>query len=421
MWGSSWGASSSSSSPSTPRPRSLAQLAASGRLVSFPSPGSPTPNIHILGVLPCSTISEDEARALVAAVAPTHLYIDVTHEYLKLLTEAPPSKADAPPPESTPPFSWRTGAGLFGSIILRNDVADNTMLGLMGAEKWGAFKAGLEAAGVGSKAGKTPPALLTYPFDMDYNNGELLDRPGHVVALLFGDASFNSTTVHAIVGGGPSLTAGEPADAEFAARLPPSTGYFTRADVTQLRKDFQDAVNKALLRKPGGGGWDVEADLAAREGAAREAGNLELAAAFGSAAGRSEVQAQAVAHTLQAAGGEAGAVVVGLVNLGTLESLKRNWAESAPPTTLVPPYAAWQRAAGVALPTVLGGGLAWGVWKLGRRLPRTTAVGVLGLAAAGGGFLYNIAYSDLMRYGGAVRAGLARPRVSSSLARVGPK
>jgi hypothetical protein len=129
----------------------------------------------------------------------------------------------------------------------------------------------------------------------------------------------------------------------------------------------------------------------------------------------SQVQSQAVAHSLQAAAEEAGpgGHVVALVNLGSLASLTRNWEEARPPQVLVPPLGAWITVLQYVAPGLLLGSLSYGGYRAFRRFPKTAGfLGVL-TAGAGGIFAYNLVYSDGMRYGFGLRAALARPRVTS--------
>jgi len=85
------------------------------------------------------------------------------------------------------------------------------------------------------------------------------------------------------------------------------------------------------------------------------------------------------------------------------------------PQVLIPPHSPIVTAITYAAPTLLLGSLSYGTYRAFRRFPRTT--GVLGTLTGTlfGAFVYNIIYSDSMRYGFGVRAALARPRVTSPL------
>ena len=271
------------------RPSRVGSLAASGRYASFSMPNGAT--VHVLGVFPASTLSEEEAADLVAAAKPTHLYLDVPPEWTATLAEevAAGRHGDWRIPDASPRFRMYPGAGVLGSILLRNALADNEMAGLMAAELYGPYKAALAAAAATTGAS---PTLLSYPFDLGYNNGEMLDRPAELRPFLLGDNSFASTTVHALVGNGLAIMLGEPGAAEFAASVPADRGYFTREEVDRLRKANRATVNTAVARGPGRASerFDVESDLSRREGVAREAGKTEDAASFQAAAVRSQLQ-----------------------------------------------------------------------------------------------------------------------------------
>jgi hypothetical protein len=232
----------------------LAGLARSGRYFSVAMPNGST--VHLLGVFPCSSRCEEEAHGLVGALAPSHVYVDLAPEWVAALQE----EVDAGRvggwaiPDATPPFRLYPGAGVLGSVLIRNNIADNDMLGLMGAEWYGPYKAGLAAArkqqqaaaaaagaaasgtGAAVAAGGGPqssgPKVLAFPFSMHYNNGETLERPSAFTCLMVGNSSFASDAVHALAGANAAIMAGEPAQAETTVQLPPA-GYFTRQQVRQ--------------------------------------------------------------------------------------------------------------------------------------------------------------------------------------------
>ena len=258
-------------------------LGLSGRYAAFTAPSGAT--VHVLGVFPCSTLSEEEASDLVATVKPTHLYIDLPVEWTSTLSQevAAGHVGDWRIPDTTPRFRFFPGAGLLGSVLLRNAMADNEMMGLMAAELYGPFKAAMAAA--------RDARVVSYPFALAYNNGEMLDRPSELRPFLLGDNTFVSTTVHGLIGNGLAIMLGEKGDAEFSASLPLDTGYFTRDAVLKLRKANRDIVNAAVASAgKAAERYDIESDLSRREAVARAADKLDDAVAYQLAAVRSQQQ-----------------------------------------------------------------------------------------------------------------------------------
>lgn len=326
-----------------------------------------------------------------------------------------------------------------------------------------------------SPAATRPAQLLAFPLKMGYNNGETLDRPSSLSWMLVGNASTGSSAITALVGnpnswfynappevlpppvpaadGAPIIDAGTLAaaasriqrtpDVEHLVAIPQDLGYFTRMQVAQLQKEFRNVVNRATLRATAAN-MDVEADLAARETVSRAGGDAASGDMLAQRIVNSQRQSQALAFHLQQAadeamaahtaslgpgsgapatplGGVAAAVpaptMVAVVNLGGLASLQRNWPEAHPPTELFPPITFVQEAIGNAVPVVLGATALYGIYRAGRRFPKTTAAVTLVAGAAGSAVVYSAVYGDWTRYGSIVRASLARPRVTSPLTR----
>ena len=101
-----------------------------------------------------------------------------------------------------------------------------------------------------------------------------------------------------------------------------------------------------------------------------------------------------------------------------MASLQRNWAEARPAQELFPPHTAAQEALGNVLPAALGACALYGVYRGFRRFPRSTAVVVGALGLSTGAIVYSAIHGDWTRYGAFVRSSLARPRITSPLARV---
>jgi len=433
--------------PSTPAPPQRLRRSRYPALLSSPRYArlvSPRGGVvHVLGFFPCAPLSEEEAADLVAATAPGALYVDAHPELVRALAAdvaAGRSSADGRAwrvPERAPPgFASVAGAGWLVSLNLRNMLADNEMLALLGGEAFGALKAAL-AAGAAARA---PPRVVPFPFEMAYNNGATLARPLDAAALLVGDASVGSTGVTAVVGNPNAWQyASEGAQAvpavEHAVRLPPA-GYFTRDEVAAARAAFRAATNAAAARA-GAASLDVDADLQEREAAARARGDAASADLLAERAMAAQALAAAVAWRLQAeadaevAAAEAAAAaappgapraaprpVVAIVNLGGMAALRRNWGAPLAPEAAVPPFTAAQVFFGNAVPAAVLAPVGYGVYRAARRFPRST--GALGavVGAAVGTVVYTTTYGDWTRYGVAVRTALANPRVTSPLARM---
>jgi hypothetical protein len=238
-------------------------------------------------------------------------------------------------------------------------------------------------------------------------------------------------------------------DVSFDVDLP-AEGYFTRDAVLALQAEFRGLVDRACARATAASA-DVEADLLARERAASALGTAEgaqLAATFSERSFASQRQSQAAAFAVQSAvdaavaaaaeagdagfggaaagagaGGAGGAgaalpCAVAIVNLGSMASLQRNWAEARPGLELFPPPTAAQTAAGYGVPAVAASAVLYGTYRGLRRFPRAVGLLVAGAGLGAGALGYSAVYSDWARYGAGVRSALARPKITSPLARV---
>jgi hypothetical protein len=223
----------------------------------------------------------------------------------------------------------------------------------------------------------------------------------------------------------------------------PVEGYFTRDAVQAKQAEFRALVDKACAGATAAGA-DLEADLVARERKALELGTgegAELARAFSERSFMSQRQSQAAAFHLQTAidaeaaqqqqqlapaavvaAGSGGAVeppcAVAIVNLGSMASLQRNWGEARPGAELFPGPTLAQSAAGYAVPSVAGSALLYGTYRALRRFPRAAGLVVAAAGVGAGALGYSAVYSDWARYGAGVRSALARPKITSALARV---
>lgn len=441
----------------------MSSLTSSGRYAQLRTPNGNI--VHVLGVYPCSTVSEEEAHDLIMSVKPDVVYVDVHPELLSVLeadVRAGRTLQDGwRIPESTPTYTRYDGSGFLVSVVVRNWLADNEVLGLLGAEGYGPFKSGIRAnllAGPGGVQGQGAGKLAAFPLTVEYNNAEVMERPAHLGWMVLGNAATGSTAITALVGNPLSWFMAPPPAEEGQAQgtqaqgaagpevemavVVPAEGYMTRSAVQSLQAEFRHKVNKVALSSSASS-QDLEADALAREEDVRARGDEVSAAALALRGLNSQKQSQALAWHLQslvdgvapeppmdspstqlsaAATASSPTAVkrpqaVALVNLGGMASLQRNWAEARPPMELYPPVPAWQEGLTYGAQGTLACTLLYGVYRAGRRFPKTTAVFGGTLAVLGGGAVYSATYGDWARYGSFVRMTLARPRVTSPLPR----
>lgn len=402
----------------------FASLPSTGRYAVLRAPGGGP--VHVLGVVPASRLSAIEAGDLVRAVSPTVLYVDEAPELVAALSEDVAAGACGPGFASTltetpRPFAWRAGAGLVGSVWLRKQLVDNEMFALLGAELYAPQKAALSAAAkqgaiVSGATSSGAPAILAYPFALAYNNFEQSERHAHYLGSVEGDASVASTAVAARVAN-PWLVSGDGAGAALVtleARVPPERGYLTRLEVCALQARNARAADEAA-RAATAASADVETRVLAMEERYNAAGDADSRRALLAAGLAAQGQAQAVAHVLRTASASLppGGAAVALVNIGAMAALLRNWDEARPPAEAFPPMSAALIAAPYALGALPLAGAGWITLRAARRFPRSTAaVGLLlagAAAVAGAAFVHQ----ENTAYGPAVRAALARPRVTA--------
>ncbi len=372
----------------------------------------------MLGVVPCSTRSADEASGLMRAAMPQAVYIDVAPEMLAVLQDQVKAGqiGDAlRVTEVTPSyrFGMYPGVGPLVTIALRNAVADNEMASLLGCEIFAPYKSALVVAAQESQA----PNIFSYPYPMSYKNADTIDRPNHIGLHVAGNMSFQSTDLKAFVGNQTLLIAGDACETEFSVALP-QVGYFTRAQVNQLQQDFRAAVNK-FAAAANAESCDAESTFSAKEAAALASGDAVTSELFRRPALLSQHQSQAIAHVLQEKADELGpgSSTVAIVNIGSLASLKRNWAESQSPAVVMPQASPLVQALGYTGPTVICGGLGYLTYRGFRRFPRATGAATL---LIGGTFVtaFSIGiYGDNVKYGSQLRSALSRPRVTAPLTR----
>lgn len=421
--------SSSATSSTAPASGGAGATGPTGRRSRFGGMGSTgryyvltAPNgvkVHVVGVYPCATLSEEEAADVVAGVGPAVVYVDVHPEMMAALVDevAAGKVGRAHVPGETPPrFHKYRDAGWIASIKVRQLLADNEVFALMGAEVYGAYKAGIAAA---LSARPTPARLLPFPMAMDYNNGENMERPGHVIGALVGNAQFNSDTVFASLGTQFRLLTSAAGDITVPVQLPPDTMYFTRTQVTALQDRFRAAVNGAAGKLTVDSA-DAEVEAEALEARAVAAGDRDNATALHTFNRRAQYQSQAIVGALHKAALELppSASMVAVMNLGAAASLRRNWGEGRSVEELFPPLSPYMTAAVYTAQGALVAGVGYGWYRAVRRFPKSVTAATLVAAGLGGLTAYGILYAETMMYGQAVRSALARPRVASSVARI---
>jgi hypothetical protein len=394
-----------------------------------PAAAAPPVKVHLLGAFPCATVSEEEAYDLVSSTEPAAVYVDVHPETLSVLEgEVRAGRVGAAyhPPETPSPVQWYTGAALFASIRIRHLLVDNELLAYFGAEPLGAYKAALlaaisrGAAGSSAAAAAAPPVrLLSFPYRIDYNNYEVVERPSHLSVMPVGNNAAFSNRVTALIGLPSKVQyAKAPPEVEYPVTIP-DVGYFTRPQVSALQDGFRVAVNRALLSSTADT-LDVERDFEALEAEAGAAGDFNTQAIWQQQHAKSQAQSQAIAYVLQEAARSSppGSNVVAVVNAGSLASLKRNWAEARPPADVIPPLNPALIASGYVFQGAALSLLAYGAYRAFRRFPKTTVLvgGVVGVTV--GMAAMNVVYSENMLTGPYVRAALARPRVTAGVGRV---
>jgi hypothetical protein len=183
----------------------------------------------------------------------------------------------------------------------------------------------------------------------------------------------------------------------------------------------------------------MDADLTEREAEARAAGDGAGAEMLARQAALAQALASASAFELQGlaakvaganAGDEGGGgvkqkppAVVAIVNLGSMGALTRNWDNARPPGEVFAPFSVGERAmgwgVGLGATGAVGGAIGWALLRAGRRFPKTTgAVATLFLGVPLAFAAKAFTSQEEVRYGSAVRAALASPRVVSPLAKI---
>lgn len=426
---------------------SLSSLQSSGRVLTLKTPQGGT--VYAIGVYPCSTMSETEVTALISHVKPDIVYVDLHEEVLECLRDDLANRRTISDGHHVSTesrgFSLMKGKGFMVSMAVRNLLVDNEMLGLIGAELFGPFVAALRASS------KLPhsPAILPFPYPMGYNNGVTFDRPGMLTYTMAGEASQFSKTVLVSIGN-PNLWMFElPASIDMIGAVStsvtiPDRGFFSRAEVTQIQNEFRRTVNRQLL-KSNKDNCDIEGELLNILNNHREGLSPDTISALEARAATCQDQSTALAYYLQDAvdklqiqkateteemdrvspavasgskGDVAPATAVAVVSLGSLASLERYWAEARAPDEIYPPFSLARRAISDGAPVLLGGAVLYGYYRAFRRFPKTIFGISLVATPALAGTAYMLIHADRVRYGSEVRAALARPRVTSPLARV---
>jgi hypothetical protein len=413
---------SNATSGASSRGSRFARLPSTGRYATYKTENGAT--VHLLGVIPASSLSAEEANDLVSAMQPKWLYVDEHPEIVGELKEdvvAGKVGAGFKPDENPRSFKMVPGAGVFGSILVRTRLVDNEMFALLGAELYAPYKAGILAAirrgssgksdaAATSAAASSPPAqpaeVISFPFSVTYNNYEMVGRPSHWEAKVVGDNMMQSVAVRGSVYNQTLELTGAPPLVAIEAAIPPDKGYFTRRELTELQTRNQAKVNDVALRATAASPQiDVEGRIMEQENTYIQAGDAQSQTVLYQAGVASQSQAQAIAHTLQSAAkklgpGEHG---VALVNIGGMASLQRNWTEARAPEEVFPPMNRALVAAGYIFPTTGTACALWGIYRGFKRFPKSTVCGTILVGGLGALMANGIVFSENTLYGPFIR------------------
>jgi hypothetical protein len=397
----------------------LPGLKASGRYIHYKLENNV--NIHLVGVVPCSTYSEEEVFDIINELKPSKVYLDLPIELIDVLKQQVNENkigSSYAIPASTPNYQLYPNCGIISSVYVRNQLADNEFTALLGGELYGSFKSALAVIKKQEEQGSNIE-VIPFPYSLKYNNGTVsMQRPSVVNAAIVGNAAFNSSTIDVLIG-----TAYKEAPVHQEISIPVAT-YFTKLDLQKIRDNFQKKVNSVTASaKYENFDADLEMIEIAEKAQSQNAVNDLLS--IQSMLPLSRAHAQAIAYKIQEAAVaddvKENTNIVAVINLGQLGSVYRNWNESRPPTEVIPPFTMFEQSLGYVGPTAIVGGFGYVYYRFARRFKKTAiGVGTIFSGFAAYGF-YAAIYSDWMRYGYTIRELLARPRIASPLARIGSR
>lgn len=393
--------------------------------------------MHVLGVMPGSARAAEDAYDLIAETNPQWVYIDEPPELLDALREevaAGRVGKGFKPGIYAPSLRWRSGAGLGGSIRVRQALADNETFALLGAELYAPQKAAICAAlrgaptpaaaaaatalagSSGGAAGAAgTPELIPYPMKL----GGLplsFTRNDQWTGSVFGDENgWMSSSVHGLIGPFDILHASGSAPILIEAALQPERTYLTRREVADMQRANQEQVSRAWSTASAQSA-DVVTHLETVTASLLEAGDTAAASIMEQRSELARSSAKAIAYTLRTASDrlQPGKCGVAIVNIGTMGPLSRHWSEADDPAELFP-VSQLRILNGAAIAAGLGAatGFGWGFRKFYLRFRKSAIVtgvllGVWAAAAA------NVKiYQENTTIGPYIREVLANPKLAA--------
>jgi hypothetical protein len=365
-------------------------LSETGRyyVVQKPSGGK----AHVIGVVPGSRLSAEEAAHLIRAVRPARVYVDVaTYDVESIRASMASEKAVAWRAKESPPvwtLNWESGSL---SFVINVDTTMRELWRMVGVDLTGPWRAALASAeAVGAEVVSFPVRLS----DAFESPDVAQIRAGGMSASAAGNNSVFSDGIQFVMSVGPTSVA---ALQKYVA-LPPQ-GRFTTADLAAVQKDFRatlhDWTRKATVEKFDALKlMDQEGEVAAATAAGGPAGAGGAGGAGAEAASAAQThiailanqrelllaQSTVAAWQLQQGQGD----TVGVVDIARAGTILRSWEVAAPPEEVLRPRSWAGASLTFGVPGVVASALGYGYYRFGRRFPRTAVAGlvVLGTLSA---------------------------------------
>jgi hypothetical protein len=352
--------------------RLRAHLQRTGRYYAMAKPTGGV--VHVLGVVPGSRLSEEEAAHLIRAVRPATVYVDASTYDVESIRESmasekvTPWRAKEAPPVWT--LNWESGSL---SFVINVDTTMRELWRMVGVDLTGAWKSALASAdAVGAKVVSFPVRLSDAFESPDVAH----IRAGGMSASAAGNNAVFSDGIQFVLSVGPtSVTALQ----KYVAV--PAQGRFTTSDLAALQREFRATlddwtkgatVDRADALKL----IDEEGERAA---SAAQAGGDDGALAahhLGVMAAQRELllaQSTVAAWVMQQGEGD----TVGVVDIARAGTVLRSWEIPAPPEEVLRPRSARGAALSFGVPGAVFGALGYGYYRFGRRFPRTAIAGLV--------------------------------------------
>eukprot|EP01138_Halocafeteria_seosinensis_P003904 gb/GECG01003990.1/.p1 GENE.gb/GECG01003990.1/~~gb/GECG01003990.1/.p1 ORF type:complete len:434 (+),score=56.26 gb/GECG01003990.1/:1-1302(+) len=397
--GSSGSADSNEGTVVPSRPRSVADLARTGRYVRFEKPEGGM--VHMVGIVPCSSTSEEEVRMLVNKVNPDAIYIDLPEEDIEQLDEQLRVGLNCKPPlpgPDFPRFRWDPQRGFLHSLTKRSKDSEKDIALLAGGDFDRSYRAALQLA----KQRKSDVVAYPYPLKKRYIDGTSTVRVIGSNLRIEGDNSVGSMTNYIILTTTPEMN--EPLF-KIAVSLSPERPFLTTTEVEDIRKRFVNGVDNAALRQSADT-FDAEKPLNKAIQDIKSSSEGVSADQLEQIYDHAQKQAKAVAFTIQK---QPKNNVVAVVDLARMQGYQRNWNEAVHPEELYPERTFQVHFVRVSLVALPGLAVGYGLYRSFRRFPKTTAgAGILAGLLAWSKW-WEVTNAEFITCGGNVRAALARP------------